>query len=176
MFRSLLCFKNLQWFYFARWTSLHHWAGHSRPSRIWPSQSFCPHQLLFPFKDLSLQPNQGPLYLLFSTYNLFFFFFLRFCLLVTWVAQSIKHLCSAQVMVSESWDQPPACALSLSNKWKKSLKKNLFDTEKENMQAQPGRRGRGRGRSRLPTARAWCKTWSQDPEIMTWAKGRRLTY
>ena len=35
--------------------------------------------------------------------------------------------------------------------------------------------GRGRGRSRLLAEQgAWCRAWSQDPEIMTWAEGRCL--
>ena len=39
------------------------------------------------------------------------------------------------------------------------------------------KRGRdiGRGRSRLPEGGAWCGTISQDPRIMTWAKGRHPT-
>ena len=45
----------------------------------------------------------------------------------------------------------------------------------------PGDRGRQRQReregSRLPAEqRAWCGTWSQDPEIMTWAEGSGLTH
>ena len=37
-------------------------------------------------------------------------------------------------------------------------------------------RGRGRRRSRFPIEQgAWWKAGSQDPEIMTWAKGRHLT-
>ena len=37
-------------------------------------------------------------------------------------------------------------------------------------------RSRGRGRIRLPTEQgAWCGAQSQDPEIMTWAKGRPST-
>ena len=37
-------------------------------------------------------------------------------------------------------------------------------------------RGRGRAGSSLPTEQgAWCGAPSQDPGIMTWAKGRRLT-
>ena len=40
-----------------------------------------------------------------------------------------------------------------------------------------GGRGRGRERSRLPAEPgAWCGTQFQDPEIMTWAKGRCLTH
>ena len=36
---------------------------------------------------------------------------------------------------------------------------------------------RGRGRSRLPAQQsAWHETWYQDPGIITWAKGRCLTY
>ena len=34
---------------------------------------------------------------------------------------------------------------------------------------------RGRRRSRLPAEQGtWCRAWSQDSEIMTWAEGRRL--
>ena len=33
----------------------------------------------------------------------------------------------------------------------------------------------GRRRSRLPGRGAWCGTWSQDPRIMLWAKGRCST-
>jgi len=45
---------------------------------------------------------------------------------------------------------------------------------RERAQAQ-ARGGRGRGRIRLPTEQgAQCGTRSQDPEIMTWAEGRRL--
>ena len=41
--------------------------------------------------------------------------------------------------------------------------------------AQGRKRGRGRGRSRLPTERgAQCRTRSQVPGTMTWAKGRHL--
>ena len=37
-------------------------------------------------------------------------------------------------------------------------------------------RGRGRGRSRHPAEQgALSEAWSQDPEIMTWAKSRSLT-
>ena len=37
-------------------------------------------------------------------------------------------------------------------------------------------RGRDRGKSRVMTERRdWCGAWSQDPEIVTWAEGRRLT-
>ena len=37
-------------------------------------------------------------------------------------------------------------------------------------------RGRWRGRGRLPKEQgAWCGARSQDPRIMPWAKGRRLT-
>lgn len=36
-------------------------------------------------------------------------------------------------------------------------------------------KGRRQGKSRLPTEQgAWCRTPSQDPGIMTWAKGRHL--
>ena len=35
-------------------------------------------------------------------------------------------------------------------------------------------RDTGRGRSRLPMG-AWCRTRSQDPRMMTWAKGRCST-
>ena len=38
-------------------------------------------------------------------------------------------------------------------------------------------RGRRRGTSRLlAEQKAWHRAWSQDPKIMTWAKGWHLTY
>ena len=47
---------------------------------------------------------------------------------------------------------------------------NLFEREQERAQAE------GRGRSRLPTEQGTsCGAQSQDPRIMTWAKGRHLT-
>lgn len=46
--------------------------------------------------------------------------------------------------------------------------------ERQSMSMSRGKR-RGRGRSRLPTAQGvWHGTPSQDPEIMSWAEGRRL--
>ena len=49
----------------------------------------------------------------------------------------------------------------------------LFKRERENRQLGWGR---GRGRSTLPAeCRAGCGARSQDPEIMTWAEGRRST-
>ena len=51
----------------------------------------------------------------------------------------------------------------------------LFDREKEQKHEQVGRVA-GRGRSRCPNEqRARCRDRSQNPEIMTWAKGRCLT-
>ena len=51
----------------------------------------------------------------------------------------------------------------------------LFDTERERLQA-GGATDRARERSRLPSEQgAPCRAWSQDPGIMTRAKGRCLT-
>ena len=52
----------------------------------------------------------------------------------------------------------------------------IYLRERENT-SRGRRRVRGRGRGRLPTEQGpWHGAWSQDPEIMTWAKGRHLTH
>ena len=56
------------------------------------------------------------------------------------------------------------------------LRKSEWETERERAGAWAGGSCRGRGRSTLPAEQgAWCRTRSQDPGIMTWAKGRCLT-
>ena len=52
----------------------------------------------------------------------------------------------------------------------------LYMRKRERESTSEGR-GRKKGRSRLPAEQtAGCRTWSQDPEIMTWAEGRHWTY
>ena len=57
------------------------------------------------------------------------------------------------------------------------LKKILFIWERGRERAQAeGTAGRGRGRSKLPAEQgAGHGAWSQDSEIMIWAKGKHLT-
>ena len=51
----------------------------------------------------------------------------------------------------------------------------LFIWQKEQKSTNEGS-SRGKGRSRLPIEQAaWCRAWSQNPRIMTWAKGKHLT-
>ena len=55
--------------------------------------------------------------------------------------------------------------------------KIIYLGEKAEQEHEWGERGRGKGRSRFPSQQgAGCGTWSQDLRIMTWAKGRCLTY
>ena len=61
-----------------------------------------------------------------------------------------------------------------------TLKNNfiyLLERERERERERASRESyRGRGRSRLLIEQgALCEAWSQEPEILTWAKGRHLT-
>ena len=66
--------------------------------------------------------------------------------------------------------QPSPVVISKILSFKKIHFIYFFETEREKR----NRRGEtGRGRSRLPAEQgARCRASSQDPEIMTWAKGR----
>ena len=59
-----------------------------------------------------------------------------------------------------------------------SLKKYLFERKREREHKHVSRRRakrRGQIQSRFPTERgAWCRYWSHDPEIMTWALKSRI--
>ena len=56
------------------------------------------------------------------------------------------------------------------------FKKRFYLFESERGRKYKWRKGRGRGKSRLPFEQgARCGAWSQNPEMMTWAKGRHLT-
>ena len=67
--------------------------------------------------------------------------------------------------------------LSLKNKRFYLFERESTRTGNDNTSgAGVGRKGEGEGEAGFPLSRiAWHGAWSQDPEIMTWVKGRHLT-